>query len=81
MVPYQNGLTTVEWCFTVAEKRFGGNKEFGHTGDRLLAILGGWVADDLAELGTSSIYRENGRWPRIWTRHAAVGGGEEYWRA
>jgi hypothetical protein len=61
----------------VAEKGFGGNKEFGHTGDRLLAILGGWVADDLAELGTGSIYRENGRWPRIWTRHAAVGGEEE----
>jgi hypothetical protein len=61
--------------------QFGGNKEFGHTGDRLLAILGGWVADDLAELVTGSIYRENGRWPRIWTRRAAVGGGEEYWRA
>ena len=61
----------------MAEKGFGGNKEFGHTGDRLLAILGGWVADDLAELGTGSIYRENGRWPRIWTRHAAVGDEEE----
>jgi hypothetical protein len=48
----------------VAEKGFGENKEFGHTGDRLLAILGGWVADDLAELGTGSIYRENGRWLR-----------------
>jgi hypothetical protein len=46
----------------VAEKGFGGNKESGHTGDRLLAILGGWVADDLAELGTGSIYREDGRW-------------------
>ena len=43
----------------------------------MLAILGGWVADDLAELVTGSIYRENGRWPRIWTRHAAVGGEEE----
>ena len=81
MVPYQNELATVDWCFTVAEKGFGGNKEFGHTGDRLLAILGGWVADDLAELVTGSIYRENRRWPRIWTRRAAVGGGEEYWRA
>jgi hypothetical protein len=80
MVPYQNGLATVEWCFTVVAKRFGGNKEFGYTGDRLLAILGGWVADDLAELVTGSIYRENGRWPRIWMRRAAVGGGEEYWR-
>jgi hypothetical protein len=39
----------------VAEKGFGGNKESGHTGDRLLAILGGWVADDLAELGTGSV--------------------------
>jgi hypothetical protein len=65
----------------VAEKGFGGNKELGHTGDRLLAILGGWVADDLAELVTGSIYRENGRCPRIWTRRTAVGGGEEYWRA
>jgi hypothetical protein len=61
----------------VAEKGFGGNKEFGHTGDRLLVILGGWVVDDLVELGTGSIYRENGRWPRIWTGHAAVGGEEE----
>jgi hypothetical protein len=65
----------------MAEKGFGGNKEFRHTGDRLLAILGGWVADDLAELVTGSIYRENGRWPQIWTRRAAVGCGEEYWRA
>jgi hypothetical protein len=65
----------------VAEKGFEGNKEFGHTGDRLLVILGGWVADDLAELVTGSIYRENRRWLRIWTRRAAVGGGEEYWRA
>jgi hypothetical protein len=25
MVSYQNGLTTVEWCFTVAETNLGKN--------------------------------------------------------
>jgi hypothetical protein len=25
MVPYQNGLATVEWCFTVAETNLGEN--------------------------------------------------------
>jgi hypothetical protein len=44
---------------------FGGNKEFGHPDDRLLAILGGWLADDLAELVEGSIYRFQRRWPWI----------------
>jgi hypothetical protein len=38
-----------------------GNKKFGHTGDRLLAILGGWVVDDLVELVEGSIYRKSER--------------------
>jgi hypothetical protein len=33
-----------------------------NTGDRLLAILGGWVVDDLGELVGALIYRESERW-------------------
>jgi hypothetical protein len=50
---------------TVAKTWFGGNKKFGHTGDRLLAILSGWVVDDLVELVEGSIYREQERRPGI----------------
>ena len=65
----------------VAETRIGEKPKFKLSDARLLTIVGGWVADDLAELVTGSIYRENGRRLRIWARRAAVGGGEEYWRA
>jgi hypothetical protein len=45
--------------------RFGGSVKFELTGDRLGAILGGWMCDDLAELVVASIYRERQRWPGI----------------
>jgi hypothetical protein len=34
-------------------------------GDRLGAILDGWVCDDLVELAVASIYRERQQWPGI----------------
>jgi hypothetical protein len=35
-----------------------GSVKFELAGDRLGAILGGWMCDDLAELAVASIYRE-----------------------
>jgi hypothetical protein len=49
----------------VYSNRFGGSAKFELAGDRLGAILGGWVCDDLAELAVASIYRERQRWPGI----------------
>ena len=46
----------------MAETRIGGSWKLGLTGDRLGAILGGLVLDDLAELVKGSIYRESERW-------------------
>lgn len=43
--------------------RFGGSSKFALTGDRLGAILGGVVRDDVAELMAGSIYRLSERWP------------------
>jgi hypothetical protein len=45
--------------------RFGGSLKFALTGDRLGAILGGVVRDDVAKLTVASIYRERERWPEI----------------
>ena len=50
--------------------RFGGSVKFELTGDRLGAILGGWMCDDLAELVVASIYRERQRWPGIFSGDA-----------
>ena len=49
----------------MAETRIGGNPELELAGDRLGAILGGLVLDDLAELVEGSIYRKSERWPGI----------------
>ena len=38
-------------------ERFGANSKFASSGEGLLAISGGWVEDDLAELAVASIYR------------------------
>jgi hypothetical protein len=46
----------------VAESGFGENQKLSSSGERLWLISGGWLADDLAELVTGSIYREDGRW-------------------
>jgi hypothetical protein len=43
--------------------RFGGSSKFALTGDRLGAILGGVLRDDVAELKVASIYRLSERWP------------------
>ena len=51
-----------EDLFTVAETRFGENWKFSSSGERLWLISGGWLADDLAELVTGSIYRQLRRW-------------------
>jgi hypothetical protein len=45
--------------------RFGESLKFVLTGDRLGAILGGVVCDDVAKLTAGSIYRVQQRWPRI----------------
>jgi hypothetical protein len=51
-----------EGVLAVAESGFGENQKFSSSGERLWLISGGWLADDLAELVTGSIYREDGRW-------------------
>jgi hypothetical protein len=53
--------------FTAAETEIGGSSKFMSSGERLLTILSGWVADDLVELVEGSIYREQERRPRILT--------------
>ena len=55
-----------------------GKPEFKLSDARLLAILGGGVDDDLAELVGASIYRESERWPGILT---ATHGGQRKGRA
>jgi hypothetical protein len=55
--------------------------KFKLTDARLLAILGGWVGDDLAGLAGASIYRAQRRWPGISMGRAAVGRAGSYWRA
>jgi hypothetical protein len=45
--------------------RFGGSSKFVLTGDRLRAILGGVVRDDVAKLTAGSIYRLSEWWPGI----------------
>jgi hypothetical protein len=47
---------------TVAETDFGGSSKLELSSDWLRTIRGGWVLDDLAELGEGSIYRESERW-------------------
>jgi hypothetical protein len=44
---------------------FGGNLKLELAGDRLRAILGGWVHDDPTELTAGSIYTMRERWPGI----------------
>jgi hypothetical protein len=46
----------------VAETRIGGNPELELVGDRLGAILGGLVRDDVVKLAAGSIYRRSERW-------------------
>jgi hypothetical protein len=65
----------------VAETRIGEKPKFKLSDARLLTIVGGWVGDDVTKLVAGSIYTHRERWPGIWTRRAAVGGGEEYWRS
>jgi hypothetical protein len=45
--------------------RIGENAELELVDDRLDAILSVGVRNDVVKLVPSSIYRENGRWPRI----------------
>jgi hypothetical protein len=45
--------------------QFGGKPKFKLYDARLLAILGGWVGDDLAGLAEGSIYRKQERRPGI----------------
>jgi hypothetical protein len=44
---------------------FGGNLKLELAGDRLRALLGGWVRDDPTELTAGSIYTKRERWPGI----------------
>jgi hypothetical protein len=55
-----------EVFFAVAETWFGGSLKFKSSSERLLAIFGGWVGDDLVGLVGASIYRAQWRWPGIW---------------
>jgi hypothetical protein len=47
----------------VAESEFGVNSKFASSSERLLAISGVWVENDLAELAGASIYRALQWWP------------------
>jgi hypothetical protein len=51
--------------FTVAESGFGANPKFTSSSEGLPAINGGWVDDDVMQLGEGSIYSASGRWPLI----------------
>ena len=55
-----------EDLFTVAETRIGEKPKFKLSEARLLTIVGGWVGDDVTQLGEGSIYRRLRRWPGIW---------------
>jgi hypothetical protein len=46
----------------VAETRIGGTLKLELAGDRLGAILGGLVRDDVVKLAAGSIYRRSERW-------------------
>jgi hypothetical protein len=60
--------------FTAYLNRVGGNAKFELAGDRLGAILGVVVRDDVAKLTAGSIYRPSERWPGIWVER---GGGRK----
>jgi hypothetical protein len=51
----------------VAESGFGANPKFASSSEGLSAISGGWVDDDVMQLGEGSIYRQLQRWPGILT--------------
>jgi hypothetical protein len=51
--------------FAVAETRIGEKPKFKLSEAWLLTIVGGWVGDDVTQLGEGSIYRRSERWPRI----------------
>jgi hypothetical protein len=60
-------------------ERFGENPKLELTGDRLRAILGGWVRNDPMELMVASIYNRQERWLGIramtrggWRRRGAL---------
>jgi hypothetical protein len=65
MVPYQNGLATVELCFAVAETNLGekGNSPamVGNRGEERVCRL----RDDLAQQSRPSIYRRLRQWRGI----------------
>ena len=52
-----------EVSFTVYLNRVGENAKFELAGDRLGAILGVVVRDDVAKLAAGSIYSARKRWP------------------
>jgi hypothetical protein len=56
----------------VAETRIGEKSKFELSKAWLLTIVGGWVGDDVTQLGEGSIYRRLRRWPGILT--ATCGG-------
>jgi hypothetical protein len=58
------------------KNRIGGSLKLELSSDWLRTIRGGWVLDDLAELGEGSIYRESERWWSIWLSRA----GGRRWR-
>ena len=59
---------------------FGESSKFAHSDERARLILGGWMLNYLTELVAEFILREGGGREFEWGR-AAVGGGEEHWRA
>jgi hypothetical protein len=60
--------------FAAYLNRVGRNAKFELAGDRLGAILGVVVRDDVAKLTAGSIYRPSERWPGIWVER---GGGRK----
>jgi hypothetical protein len=56
--------------------RIGANAKLELTGNRLGAIHGVGVRNDIAKLVPGSIYRQLHRWRLIWSSNAAVGDKE-----
>jgi hypothetical protein len=62
--------------FFAGGNRIGANAKLELAGNRLGAILGVGVRNDIAKLVTSSIYKRLRRWHTIWSSNAAAGDEE-----
>jgi hypothetical protein len=66
--------------FIAGGNRIGANAKLELARNRLGAIFGVEVRNDIAKLVTSSIYKRLRRWHSIWSSNAAAGDEEGLWR-